>query len=175
MAIDVTGHVVDYLKSTFVGKQVSENNKEIPFDDENALGLLWRINASGSATICSFLSHDGKIEKHRIFDGYGYRAELNLKYRYDGQTSAEKYSIPGGVIISHPWNSLHPSGEIEFHIHADNDTNWTAKITRMTFGEVHNDRPNRFFRDNVAVKFLDIMEQLLREAVASSPVPEPAV
>ncbi|WP_426332710.1 hypothetical protein ACN9MH_15475 [Paenibacillus silvae] len=168
--IDVTDHVVNYLSSNFVGKQVSENDLEID-RSVNRLGIGDRTNASGSATISSFESHDGKIEKAPIFDGYGYRAEMNLVYKYDGQTSAEKYSIPAGVLIDHPWGSLHPSGEIEFHIHAGDDTNWTVEISRMTFGEIHDDRPNRFVRDHVAVKFMEIMTTLVKEAVASSPVP----
>src|SRR4051812_37139494 len=126
MPIDVTEHVVNYLKSSFIGKQVSENDKEID-RSENDLGIGDRTNASGSCKISSFLSHHGKIEKDRIFNGYGYQAELNLEYRYDGRTRAEKYSIPAGVLIDHPWGSLHPYGEIEFHIHAGQDTNWTVE------------------------------------------------
>ncbi|PRS13074.1 hypothetical protein C6X95_13370 [Bacillus pumilus] len=171
MPIDVTEHVVNYLRSNFVGKSVSENGIEIDRSVNNA-GFGDRTNASGSATISSFLSHNGTIEKDRIFNGYGYQAELNVTYSYNGQTSAKKYSIPGGALIDHPWGSLHPSGEIEFHIHAGQDTNWTVEITRMSFGPVHEDRPNRFVRDYIAVKFVDIMHQLLREAVDSSPVPE---
>ena len=170
VAIDVTQHVVDYLKSNFVGKQVSENDKEIS-RNTNRTGIGSRINASGSATISSFLSHNGKIEKDHIFDSYGYKAELNLEYHYNGQTSAEEYTIPGGALVNHPWGSLHPTGIIEFHIHADSDTNWSVEITRMTFEGVHDDKPNRFVRDYVAVKYLDIMKQLLKEAVDSSPNP----
>ncbi|MFE6075658.1 hypothetical protein ACFVQB_14395 [Paenibacillus sp. NPDC057886] len=91
--IDITDHVVDYLKSTFVGKRVSENGLEID-KSVNSLGVGDRTNASGSMTISSFQSHDGKIEKAPMFDGYGYRAELNVVYGFDAQTSAENTPSP---------------------------------------------------------------------------------
>lgn len=171
--IDITEHVINYLNLNFVGKQVSENGKEID-RTVNSLGIGDRTNAHGDAKISSFSSHNGKIEKAPMFDGYGYRAELNIEYRYDGYTGAEKYTIPGGVLIDHPWGTkdrdFHCSGEIEFHIHAGEDNNWTVEITRMTF-EINENRPNQFVRDYVAVKFLGVMKEILREAVASSPNP----
>lgn len=168
--IDVTEHVINYLNSNFVGKQVSTGDTEID-RTVNRAGIGDRTNASGSASIVSALGHNGKIEKAPIFDGYGYRAEMNVTYRYKGQTSATKYSVPVGALLDHPWGDVHPAGEIEFHIHAGEDSNWQVEITRMTFEEGHNDRPNHFVRDYVAVKYLDIMQQLLKEAVASSPNP----
>lgn len=169
--IDVTDHVVNYLKEHFVGKGVKADGVQID-KTVNDLGIGDRTNASGSAKITSFVSHDGKIEKAPIFDGYGYKAEMNLDYSFSSQTSAEKYSIPGGVLIDHPWGNLHPSGVIEFHIHAGEDTNWTVTITRMTFENPAEDRPNKFIQEHVASQFRGIMETLLGEAVASSPNPE---
>ncbi|MED2752653.1 hypothetical protein P4278_10025 [Bacillus thuringiensis] len=167
MAIDITDYVIKYFTDNFVGKQVSEDHLEIDRHVNN-LGIGDRTNASGSARIVAAADHNGKIEKEKIFDGYGYKAELNVSFRYESQTSAEKYSIPGGALIDHPWGSLHPTGEIEFHIHAGQDSNWTVEITRMTF-DTGDDRPNSFIRDHVAVKFRGIMEELLQEAANSSP------
>ncbi|MEO3944823.1 hypothetical protein [Gorillibacterium sp. CAU 1737] len=169
--IDVTDHVVNYLKEHFVGKGVTADGIKIG-DSVNRYGVGNKTYASGSATISSFVSHNGKIEKAPIFDGYGYRSEMNLNYRFDGQTSSEKYQYPGRILIDHPWGNLHPSGEIEFHIHAGQDTNWTVTITRMTFENIAEDRPNKFIQEHVASQFRGIMETLLPEAVASSPNPE---
>ncbi|MCQ6303498.1 hypothetical protein [Bacillus cereus] len=169
MSIEITDHVVNYLTQNFVGKEVFENDKEID-KHKNALGIGDRTNASGNAKITAASGHNGKIEKEKMFSGYGYQAELNVSYRYESETSSEKYSIPGGALIDHPWGKLHPSGEIEFHIHAGEDSNWKVEISRMTF-DTGDDRPNSFIRDHVAVKFRDVMEGLLKEAVSSSPNP----
>ncbi|WP_404482687.1 hypothetical protein ABXH30_11895 [Bacillus velezensis] len=168
--IDITDHVVNYLNANFVNKQVSTGDTEID-RSTNDLGVGDRTNASGSASIASPSDHNGKIEKAPMFDGFGYRAELNVSYRYESQTSAKKYSIPSGILIDNPWKNLHPAGEVEFHIHAGEDNNWTVVISRMTFEAGHPDRPNYFIRDFVAVKFLDIMKELLREAINNSPNP----
>lgn len=170
MPENVTEHLIEHLKRHFVGNRVKQPLMTF-IDQRNDLGIGNKIMARGEATITEFLSHDGIIEKESIFNGSAYRADLKLTFKYAGQTHGERWLYPGGVFVDNVWDSLHPTGEIKFHIRADQSSNWTVSITNMTFGAIHEDRPNRFVRDHVASKFINVITPLIPQALEQTPVP----
>jgi hypothetical protein len=153
---DITNDVVKHLKKHFVGHSVSDGPTVIkrhrPTDPVFHTPLPgWEDRAKGSAKIESLSQVDGKILRINIpeMDLSFVTADIKMVFVYSGQTSCDRISAPGGLVVDHPWKSLHPKGTIKLHLRLEKQKN--GKLTSNIFvNENHGDRPNAYIRDHLA-------------------------
>ncbi|WP_342762077.1 hypothetical protein [Bacillus sp. BR3(2024)] len=150
--------LVEKLNSQLVNKSVEQ--PLMTYQDNTSRDPITRsevgnkIKARGSATIESFVNHEGEFEKITLPNGqnFWYANNLKVTYKYTSSTHGERWIYPGGVFVDNVWNELHPTGTVTFIFNLEVQKNGTIGLN-VTIDAGHEDRPGHFVRDHVVVHF----------------------
>ena len=165
---DITSDVKAHMEKHFVGASVSDGPTVIHRHEPKGPGGIklpgWEDRAKGSASIEKLQKIDGKIQRISVpdLDLDFVSADIKMVFSYTSQTSCERISRPGGVVVDKPWGSLSPKGTITLHLRIEKQKN--GKLTQGAFVEAgHGDRPNAYIRDHLASRLAVRANQLLQD------------
>ena len=164
---DFTNQIIDFIKTRFVGHEVYRGLTTID-RNVNGLGIGTELKARGSAKITDFSSFEGSVKRIQVSNYIFWIADPFFKttYRYQGQTSAELWTVPGGAIVDHPWGDVHPRGTIISTLVMKLQEQITLHLEYQVDPE-HDDRPGHFLRDYVVPLTTDKLELIIEEFTGS--------
>lgn len=94
--------------------------------------------------------------------------KVKMDFRYEGETTADKYIHPGHVWVESPWDELHPKGTIHIVIESNYGTNVKINVY-FTADEDWKDRPGQFARE-LAENLKSLAEESIRSFAKANSV-----
>jgi len=81
-------------------------------------------------------------------------------FKYTSQTQADKIVFPGGLLVDHPWNDLHPQGTLKFTLMVVPQLN-AGLLLEVTVEPGHPDDPNEFVSKRIAPQVVAKIDAIL--------------